>query len=686
MKRIYPIFIALLVFALFTTYCSRDEEPSTTNSNPTDITDLIIEDGFNWSMTKTIDLRLEAKTNNGQPLRKIRMYVYDADPGDGAENLNNANLIYSGFTNDQGVFEAQIITETYLSKLYVKPQYIGLMEKAEVEIVNGKANFTFGGTKSMVFKNHNYIEYGKRIAGPKGNLNTLGTWDSQGVPNYLTTGDNISSSLLADINASLPEYSRLPDSHPQYLVDGAQANLELIDSCDVWVTFVHEGAGYRNVLGYYSYPTNSPPTSASDLNDMTVIFPNVSKSGSGGGLNPGDKVYIGSFGAGTTIGWFIVANGYNYSQQQITGNIYYYSDPDLNPESTASNRKHMVLLNDDVQNLLVMGFEDINRESSSCDHDFNDAVFYASANPITAIKTDEVPQIDTPGDDDNDGISDRFDDYPGDPTAAMNNYYPSETEYGTLAFEDMWPNRGDYDFNDLVVDYQYNSVTNGDNKVIQVRASIILRAIGAGYHNGFGWQMNLAPSEISQVSGCNYAHNYISLNANGTEAGQSKANIIAFDNAFYVLQPNGGSYVNTVVGDPYTTPDTMHITITMNSPQTIANVGFPPYNPYLIVDKARGVEVHLPSYEPTDLADQTLFGTFDDNTNVAQNRFYRSKTNLPWAMNVPSSFVYPKEKSSILNGHLMFGQWAQSSGFSFMDWYDDKLGYRDNNHLFIPTK
>jgi hypothetical protein len=32
--------------------------------------------------------------------------------------------------------------------------------------------------------------------------------------------------------------------------------------------------------------------------------------------------------------------------------------------------------------------------------------------------------------------------------------------YGTLAYEDLWPSKGDYDFNDLVVDYDFNIVKN----------------------------------------------------------------------------------------------------------------------------------------------------------------------------------------------------------------------------------
>lgn len=32
---------------------------------------------------------------------------------------------------------------------------------------------------------------------------------------------------------------------------------------------------------------------------------------------------------------------------------------------------------------------------------------------------------------------------------------PFDAQHGTLAFKDLWPSKGDYDFNDLVVDYTY---------------------------------------------------------------------------------------------------------------------------------------------------------------------------------------------------------------------------------------
>merc|ERR1711991_317750 len=51
---------------------------------------------------------------------------------------------------------------------------------------------------------------------------------------------------------------------------------------------------------------------------------------------------------------------------------------------------------------------------------------------------------------DGDGISNAEDDFPDDADRSFNNFFPA-SGYGTLAFEDLWPARGDYDFNVLVV-------------------------------------------------------------------------------------------------------------------------------------------------------------------------------------------------------------------------------------------
>jgi len=52
-------------------------------------------------------------------------------------------------------------------------------------------------------------------------------------------------------------------------------------------------------------------------------------------------------------------------------------------------------------------------------------------------------------DTDGDGIMDNLDAYPTDATRAFNSYYPNQVDYGSVAFEDLWPAYGDYDCNDL---------------------------------------------------------------------------------------------------------------------------------------------------------------------------------------------------------------------------------------------
>lgn len=214
----------------------------------------------------------------------------------------------------------------------------------------------------------------------------LGTFNSLGVPNYLTTNDVIPANLLTTIAASLPENFPVPTYHPSYIATGTNSNIVMQSSGHVWVTFVDEGAGYKNVLGYYSYPTVTPPASIPSNNNLKIVFPNVSKLNSGGGLVAGNKVYLGHFNAGTTISWFLIADGYR-NGAVTNGNWRLFSNPAFNPESNAALKYHNVLLYDTTYDKIILGFEDIRRDYASCDNDFNDAIFYVSATPDTAIFT-----------------------------------------------------------------------------------------------------------------------------------------------------------------------------------------------------------------------------------------------------------------------------------------------------------
>jgi LruC domain-containing protein len=114
-------------------------------------------------------------------------------------------------------------------------------------------------------------------------------------------------------------------------------------------------------------------------------------------------------------------------------------------------------------------------------------------------------------------------------------------------------------------------------------------------------------------------------------------------------------------------------------------LGSVPYNPYIIVDQQIGVEVHLPDMIPTSFANINYFDTNDDTSDPATGRYYKSATNLPWAINIVYDFVWPLESRQITQGYLKFGDWAESGGSQFPDWYKDLPDYRDNNYLDIQN-
>jgi LruC domain-containing protein len=289
-------------------------------------------------------------------------------------------------------------------------------------------------------------------------------------------------------------------------------------------------------------------------------------------------------------------------------------------------------------------------------------------------------------DSDGDGVDDDLDEYPNDATRAFNIYYPNETDWGTLAFEDLWPGKGDYDFNDLILDYHYQSVINSNNGLVELFADYSVRAVGASLTNAFGIMIEGSdPANVQSVSGQHFTENYLNIAANGTEENQSNTVIVFFDNAFNMIGSSGSGFINTVPDNPYVDPDTNQIHVLFNGlkSRTISN-SIAPYNPFIIVDKERGKEVHLAGYQPTDLANTSLFGTWADDSNPASGKYYQTVNNLPWAIDLPVSFDYPVEQVEIINAYNFFADWAESGGVLYNDWYEDLSGYRVAGNIYNP--
>lgn len=679
-KSFFPA-LTLSFLALFGSYSCQN--PDENIAKLLGIGDLIVNPDFKFNTKEELSINIHTLDNNNGPVSNVRIQLYTDYPESGG------NLILSGVTDASGQFTTNYQISAGTDSLVVATDAIGFANQQKVAVLNGSLTFSLGGKPSATLRSASADDVFKSSYFTQATTvyKTMGQYDRNGVPkNLVSPNDLIDAELLSDINATVPEREPLTTSHPQYFNSSNESNLVVTELCNVWVTFVHEGAGYRNVLGYYKYKTSNPPANAAAIDTVFIVFPNVSFSGSGGALTSGNKMYLGQFPAGTEIGWVLIADGWNGSAVTTNYRQMYYSDQNFNNETNPDKKQHTILLNDINRGKFMLGFEDMNRSVGGSDNDFNDAIFLVSADPVKAIQSANLP-VTTPVkmDTDKDGIADNEDAYPNDATKAFNSYYPSESTFGSLAFEDLWPSQGDYDFNDMVVDYNYKLVTNASNNVVQLVAKVKLKAIGASYHSGFGIQLPLTPNQIASVSGYDLQDNQITLNANGTEAGQTKATIIAFNDGYNMLPWAGGSTnggVNTTIGDPFVTPQVLEININLVSPVAMSLLGTPPYNPFIIINGDRTKEVHLIDHEPTDLANASLLGTFGDDSNPSTGRYYVTSNNLPFAIDISQSFDYPIEKAEITNAFLKFYSWGKSNGTLFKDWYLPLSGYRDTKYIY----
>ena len=359
-----------------------------------------------------------------------------------------------------------------------------------------------------------------------------------------------------------------------------------------------------------------------------------------------------SFGSGSTIGNAYVAynsNGNSFTLNNLEPNTQYYF--------------------------------------SIIEHTINgEELAYAS----TLALVDSATTI--PADTDNDGVVDVDDMYPNDQYRAYATSYPANG-YGTLLFEDLWPAVGDYDFNDLVIDYRYTVIANADNNAVEATFKFVTRAIGGALHNGFAFQFNgLNPAKITSITGTKVnGITWTSINPNGTEVGNNtNANIPVIKDAYDLLPTTGGYwFVNVDPNAPDVGTDTTTVVLTFINNGTAPEAGTAAaallssvnFNPYIVVAQERGKEIHLANMPPSDLMNMGYFGTINDRSNPGANTFYKSEQGLPWALNVDQSIPYTIEKTDFVTAYPNFFNWATSGATQNTDWYLNNNGNRVNNKL-----
>jgi LruC domain-containing protein len=301
---------------------------------------------------------------------------------------------------------------------------------------------------------------------------------------------------------------------------------------------------------------------------------------------------------------------------------------------------------------------------------------FASQGCVTIYKTPCNPLgsgasvvIDTDGD----GVSDLLDDYPTDKTKAFKNYSANYTDGGsTIAFEDNWPKKGDFDLNDVVLNYKHLVITNKDNIVVRVEGEWNLLATGGEFQNGAGVQFPLTKAS---------ATNFVASNSLAPEAGQDSLVVLLFNNS-RLEQVTW----NTRASEPASAAKKYTFSFDVTNGPTLAAMGASGYNPFIWNNTngyGRGYETHLQGKKATKLVNPQLFNTLDDKSAV-NNKTYSTDNQLPWGIEIPqASFAYPLEHQDISKTYLKFSTWASTGGTTNKDWYSNiGVSYRDLTKIF----
>lgn len=653
MKMPYPKFQMISFLMLFIFACHDAPDVVDSDSLDGSISVIDIPDGFDYSTHYDVRVTI----NDNSDYAKYDVFAYSSDYYlSGNETFENEfgeivtepvykndvmeKLVFSGVPAN-GVLTQLISIPNYCDQLYIRRNESLKYSASKEYIVNNEVNYSYVPTFNRGITGDLVNDYLYCVNG-SGELSQVDPLSGE-----LT---DISTMPMGSWTCAIDQENKtlysIGKSSPYPLM-----KYSILDSS--WETVGSVGLGgprldYRDGLLYFSnldklYTIN--PLTASIISTKTI---NGLHDTSGGDLAFADD---GTLFLCTFSGLYeleLDANDEYQSTRISSDNL-----PFLPTSMTFdSNQELWLASNGSSSDLIVMDTQTGGWQYQYGENANNNTGFGRTINDLTTFRVYSVNNDTT--DTDGDGILDQDDAYPEDENIAFESFTPSKYGKGTIAFEDLWPSTGDYDFNDAALSYQVILYLNSDNMAVQLDFVCNIKANGAGYINGIGFEIEgLAPSQIESISGPVLTRNYINLNSNGTESNQDNAVIIIADDVDNILNETT-------------------IAVKFVSPISTSDLGVAPYNPFIIVNEEREKEIHLPYMSTTNL------GTFNGSNNDPDGDFI-SDNGFPWAISIVHDFKVPSESVNITEAYNFFVTWAESGGTDVQDWYKDNPGNRNTN-------
>lgn len=655
MKYLAHSIIAIVLVLFVFTSCKKDDAQESAVEEKT-LDELVIPEGFTFETCTEVTIQFQDQLKSGGTARyDIFLHsgqvfndtvTYIDESGEEITeiilNYDEANDLIASKVTETGLFELIVSIPDYITELFVIKNELGVFTSEYIQI-NGKSasyNYNHKSTNDDPAD----ILYG--VNGDK-DLFTINPVTGESIiidqlemGSWTCAVDYINNKLYS-IGRSSP--------YPLYAYDLETQVSSIIGNLGMGGPRLEYN--HNDGLLYFSTTNKFYAIDPNTGNVLTQKTIEDLDNTSGGDIKVDDdgKWYIATFGG---LYWL------EFKDDRIIAHKISADNLPFTPTSMTidSNGELWIADNSAQSQLIVMdkvtgGWE---YRFSPFDHKINDLSTFP-------LDINTIPQTDT----DADGIIDYYDEYPDDSEKAYNTYTPSLYGVGSLIFEDKWPFKGDYDFNDLVLYYNFIAVMNSQDQVVELRAEFKVEHVGASFSNGFGLELPFHPGLITSVTGYNITAGLVNIDQKGLEEGHAadKAVIIVFDDA------NANKY------------QTLNLVIELTGPQEPSLIGVAPFNPFIFADSDRGREVHLINLPPTDLADNSFFQTQDDASVPSQGQYYRTVTRLPWAINMMHGFIVPVEGKAVNTGYNKFNEWAESGGTVYSDWYKNNPGYRNTANL-----
>lgn len=664
MKTIRTTLSILCVFTLFMTSCdvTQEIEDYELENEDQGMNDLIIPDGFDFSTQKTVKVTI----TDSKDYITYDVYAYsDEKYFVGIETYENEegvmvtdsiyksdvlnNLIFTGAIYN-GSLSQTIILPNYYDKLYIRRKD-GYKYSASVKsVINNEVNLngaSLTGKNSSVSKKPAGVTDFLYCVNGSAELFQVDPLNGD----YVYLSDMPMGSYTCAIDQENKMLYSIGKSSPNPLMKYSIED-------NTWETVSNYGKGgprldYNSNDGLLYFSTGDKLYTIDPLNGTTINTWDIEglHLTNGGDLSFADDgtLYLCSFSG-------------LYSLELDSNNVYQASrisadNLPFSPTSMTfdSNQELWLASNGSSSDLIVMDTQTGGYQTNFGVGANNNTDFGRTINDLTTFRvySDVIDETDT----DDDGIPDSEDEYPEDADKAFEVFTPSKYGWGTLAFEDLHPYTGDYDFNDVALNYKCIAILNSQNLAVQLDFIYTVKANGAGFKNGFGIELeSISPSDIESVTGTVLGEGYITVSSNGTESNQDNAVVVLFDNVHSMI------FKETTVSIKFTQP------ISTNT------LGVAPFNPFIIINADREKEVHLPGRATTTLGNSIHEV---EGINRDSDGDYLTDNGLPWAINIVHDFKVPKEGVSVSAAYNFFSDWATSAGVNNADWYKDNPGNRN---------